>query len=290
MLRETTLFGTTDKVQTAINRLRAFEPSEGYALGFSGGKDSQCALHLAIEAGVKIEAHYHLTTVDPPEIVYFIRDHYPDVIIDRPAMSMWQLIEKKMCLPTRVMRWCCSELKESHLTGRTLITGVRWAESVNRRNKRAMLELNSHTKKQIMLNSDNDEARRMFEVCSLKGKHVLNPIIDFSTEEVWEYLNSRGIQHCSLYDEGWTRLGCIGCPMAGEKGMVRDFERWPKYYDLYLHAVERMLAARHRAGLETRWPDEQAVMDWWIHGKGHDGPEVPGQLSFFDEKEVLLWK
>jgi len=281
MLQETTLFGTTDKVQTAIDRLRAFEPPDGYALGFSGGKDSQTAYHLAKEAGVKFEAHYHLTTVDPPEVVYFIRDRYPDVIIDRPALSMWQLIEKKMCLPTRIQRWCCSELKEMYLAGRTIITGVRWAESISRRNKRAMLELNSYSKNQIMLNSDNDEARRMFEVCALKGKHVLNPIIDWGHEEVWEYLNSREIPHCSLYDEGWSRLGCIACPMSGEKGMARDFARWPKYYGLYLHAVERMLAARNRAGLETCWPNAQAVMDWWIHGGGHGGPEVPGQLSLF---------
>jgi len=281
MLLETNLFGTTDKVQKAIGRLRAFEPPEGYLLGFSGGKDSQTALHLAREAGVKFDAHYHLTTVDPPELVYFIRDHYPEVIIDRPALSMWQLIERKMCLPTRLMRWCCASLKDHHGVGRTVVTGVRWAESVNRRNKRAMLEINSNSKRQIMLGSDNDEARKMFEVCALKGRHVLNPIIDFSTEEVWEYLNSRGIQHCPLYDEGWTRLGCIGCPMSGEKGMMRDFDRWPKYYGLYLHAVERMLAARKNAGLTTRWPDARAVMDWWIHGGGYDGPEVPGQLSLF---------
>ena len=281
MLHETTLFGTTDKVQAAIDLLRAFEPPDGYALGFSGGKDSQTAYHLSKEAGVTFEAHYHLTTVDPPELVYFIRDRYPDVIVDRPALSMWQLIEKKMCLPTRIQRWCCRSLKEMHLTGRTIITGVRWAESVSRRNKRAMLELNSYSKNQIMLNSDNDEARRMFEVCALKGKHVLNPIIDWGHEEVWEYLNSRNIPHCSLYDEGWSRLGCISCPLSGKKGMVRDFARWPKYYGLYLHAAERMLVARNRAGLQTCWPNAQAVMVWWIHGGGHDGPEVPGQLSLF---------
>ena len=284
MLQETTLFGTTDKVQTAINRLRAFEPKEGYILGFSGGKDSQTAYHLAKEAGVKFEAHYHLTTVDPPEVVYFIRDNYPDVIVDRPPLSMWQLIERKMIFPTRIIRFCCSYLKEGYGQGRTVVTGVRWAESVNRRNKRAMLEVNTNSSKQIMLNSDNDEARRMFEVCALKGKHILNPIIDWSTENVWEYLNNRGIPYCSLYDEGWTRLGCIACPMSGEKGMLRDFARWPKYYDLYLHAAERMLAARDRAGMETCWPNAQAVMDWWIHGKGHDSPEVPGQLSLFDSR------
>ena len=41
MLRQIDLMGNTlDKVQTAIDRLRAFEPNEGYYLAFSGGKDS----------------------------------------------------------------------------------------------------------------------------------------------------------------------------------------------------------------------------------------------------------
>ena len=34
------------------------------------------------------------------------------------------------------------------------------------------------------MNNDNDEARRMFEICQLKGKHIINPIIDWLTEDV----------------------------------------------------------------------------------------------------------
>ena len=67
MLVEDTLFGTKDKVQIAMERLRAFEPNEGYYVAFSGGKDSQVIYHLCKEAGVKMDAHYSLTTVDPPE-------------------------------------------------------------------------------------------------------------------------------------------------------------------------------------------------------------------------------
>ena len=70
---EATLFGVYDKVETAIQRLRVFEPPEGYYLAFSGGKDSQCIYHLCKEADVRFDAHYSLTTVDPPEAVYFIR-------------------------------------------------------------------------------------------------------------------------------------------------------------------------------------------------------------------------
>ena len=152
--------------------------------------------------------------------------------------------------------------------GRTVITGVRWDESARRKNNRAMLELNAYSKNKIMLNNDNDEVRRMFETCQIQGKHILNPIVDWLTEDVWEYLNGNGFSHCCLYDEGFHRIGCIGCPMSREKGMVREFKRWPKYYDAYLRAFDRMLIARRESGLACNsWPDAQAVMDWWIYGR-----------------------
>lgn len=72
------------KIDYSINLLRRAEPmalrmsDKGFFLAFSGGKDSQCLYHIAKEAGVKFEAHYQLTTLDPPELVYFIREHYPD--------------------------------------------------------------------------------------------------------------------------------------------------------------------------------------------------------------------
>lgn len=139
-LIENRIDGVYDKVAIAIDRLRTFEPPEGYYLAFSGGKDSQCIYHLAKEAGVKFDAHYNLTTVDPPELVYFIRDNYADVIVDKPKESMWKLISKKG-LPSRLKRWCCSELKEHGGEGRICVTGVRWAESNNRRNNRKPFEV-----------------------------------------------------------------------------------------------------------------------------------------------------
>jgi len=274
MLQENALSGANDKTRKAIERLKAFEPPDGYFLAFSGGKDSQCIYHLAKQAGVKFEAHFHLTSVDPPEVISFVKNYYSDVIFDRPPESMWRLIERKKMPPTRKIRYCCGVYKEMGGIGRTVITGVRWDESARRKNNRAMLELNAYSKKKIMLNNDNDEARRMFETCQLKGKHILNPIIDWLTEDVWNYLNGNSIPHCCLYDEGFHRIGCIGCPMAREKGMLRDFARWPKYYNAYLRAFDRMLAARRNSGLSTeRWTDAQSVMDWWIYGKKEESTD-----------------
>lgn len=144
MLGQLNLWGK-NKVEVAIERLQSFEPKEGYWLAFSGGKDSQCIYHLAKMAGVKFEAHYSLTGIDPPELFRFIRKEYPDVILDIPRdekmgnpkdnnrVTMWSLIEKNTMPPTRKARYCCQWLKESFGEGGMTVTGVRWAESSNRK-------------------------------------------------------------------------------------------------------------------------------------------------------------
>jgi phosphoadenosine phosphosulfate reductase len=255
-----------DKVAIAIDRLKAFEPEEGYYLAFSGGKDSQCIYHLAVEAGVKFDAHYNITGIDHPELVYFIRQNYSDVIRDMYKTSMWRLIERNGP-PTRLKRFCCKELKEHGGEGRICVTGVRWAESVRRKNDRKVLEYMGKTKKQKMLFDDNDEGRRLFENCMQKGKRVVNPIIDWLDEDVWEYLNSRKIEHCKLYDEGYTRLGCIGCPMSTHQ--EQELKDYPKFYNAYYRAVERFLPAyfeRCKAkGREPFRKTAQEWMDWWIY-------------------------
>lgn len=143
------------KVKKSIERIRSFESiannhsddgTQGFYLAFSGGKDSVALKALMDMAGVKCDAHYRLTSVDPPELVRFIKDKHPDVYIDKPRYSddykverlqgkqitMWNLIPQKLMPPTRLVRYCCEYLKEDGGDGRFTVTGVRWAESVNR--------------------------------------------------------------------------------------------------------------------------------------------------------------
>lgn len=113
----------------------------------------------------------------------------------------------------------------------------------------------------IYLNNDNDEGREVVDFCIKQRKTVVNPIIDWTDDDVWEFIEEYGVRYCELYDEGFTRLGCIGCPLAGRKAMLKDFERWPKYKDLYVQAFDRMLKNRKT---ETKWQTGQEVFDWWI--------------------------
>ena len=134
-----------EKVSKSIERLKAFEPPEGYYLAFSGGKDSVVCKALLDMSGCKYEATYRVTSVDPPELVRFIKNQHPDVKREVPRdkdgkpITMWNLIPCKLMPPTRLVRYCCQSLKESGGDGRMTITGVRWAESVNRKHNQGLV-------------------------------------------------------------------------------------------------------------------------------------------------------
>lgn len=282
------------KVETAIKRLQSFEPPEGYYVAFSGGKDSQCIYHLCQMAGVKFDAHYNVTSVDPPELVQFIKRQYPDVIFDIPRyangerITMWNLISQKDMPPTRLARYCCEELKECNGEGRIVVTGVRWAESARRKAAHDVASISGKPKTTekmaqelgagyrinksgaLVLNDDNDPARRMVEHCYRTQKVMVNPIVDWETKDVWTYLNDTvKVPHCHLYDQGYKRLGCIGCPM--NTNAAAELERWPKYKALYLRAFARMIKAREEAGKDNLhpkdWSTPEKVMAWWLQGQ-----------------------
>ena len=252
----------------AIERIKIFEPQEGYYLAFSGGKDSVVIKALADMAKVKYDAHYNVTSVDPPELIYFIKEKHKDVIFEKPRykdgrqITMWNLIPAKKMPPTRIIRYCCEYLKEGGGEGRFVITGVRWAESNKRRNSRGGLELATRNKhKRKIEDPDNHSNEQITRICPQKGKHILNPIIDWTDEDVWEFIKKYNIPYCKLYDKGYKRLGCIGCPMSNNK--KEELEAYPAFKKAYLKAFEKMLEAT-RKSKNASWQTAEDVMKWWI--------------------------
>ena len=235
-------------------------------------------------AGVKYDAHYQLTSVDPPELVQFVKSH-KDVIIDSnkypddyknsklagKQITMWNLIPEKGMPPTRIARYCCEALKESAGHDRFVMTGVRKAESL-KRSHRGGLEL-AEKKSHRMTNYDPDNPTpEMFYHCQTWTRKVLNPIIDWTTEEVWEFIHEFNVPYCKLYDEGFKRLGCIGCPMAG-KHREYEFERYPKFKQAYIRAFDRLAEVNKSKGktnmeaYETKWRDGESIFKWWMQNK-----------------------
>lgn len=264
MLVEDTLFDHIDKVQMATDRIKNFEPEDGYYVAFSGGKDSIVVLDLVQKAGVKYDAHFNLTSVDPPELIRFVMQHYRYVERHRPEKTMWQLIVEKMMPPTRIVRYCCERLKEGGGKGRTVITGVRWAESNRRRQ------------------------RKMVESCT-KSRHTfyVHPIIDWSVDDVWEYIRENNLPYPSLYDEGFRRIGCIGCPMSTHR--KQEFERWPRFEARYKKAFAAAAANLAALGPEfggrgrnakLRWKTGEDMFRWWME---QNKPTNEDQFTLFED-------
>ena len=255
----------------------------------SGGKDSSVCKELALRSGIPFEIIHNHTTADAPETVWFVRSEakrFEDLgikyTINMPTYkgkrtSMWGLIPQKLMPPTRLVRYCCSVLKETGGAGRFIATGVRWAESASRKNNRGIYEKNGDKEHRIILNNDNDDRRMLFENCRLKSKRTVNPIIDWSDTDVWQFMVDTKAPVNPLYAEGWCRVGCVGCPMAGQAGRLEEFERWPEYKNLYLMAFKNLLDERAAKGKDTSWQTPEDVFNWWM-----EYDVLPGQMDIFD--------
>lgn len=285
-----------DKEKKAIERLKlASDMSLQYyekplIVTTSGGKDSDVCIRLALNAGISFEVQHNLTTADAPETVYHVRNtfkrlenkgikcsfNYPTYKGKRA--TMWNLIPQKLLPPTRIMRYCCKVLKEQSGRNRMITTGVRWDESVRRKKTRATYELFTNNIENKILLNDNDDKRMLFENCQLKAKRIVNPIIDWTNRDIWDYIHSEKIQMNPLYSCGFNRVGCIGCPMAG-KGRNLEFAKYPKYKENYIKAFDRMLEERKIRGKETQWKTGQEVFDQWT-----EQDVMEGQLNLFDEE------
>ena len=272
------IIDTKEKESKAIKRCIEFQnrtEDKKNILGFSGGKDSIVTYMILVKSGIDFEPIYSLTSVDPPELVYFIKnefnkwaeDHgYPIVKFSRykkwtsgplkgEIKTMWTLIGNRAIPPTRVTRYCCSDLKENTgEAGDTVFTGVRWEES-KARSQRSMVGF-------------------------WKKKICVRPIIDWTEFEVWSYILENNIPYCCLYDQGWNRLGCIGCPLSSNQ--KRELELYPNYKKLYLRAFDRMIEYRKSKSMrDDGWKTGQDIYNWWIGDCEAKRKEIDGQCSMF---------
>jgi len=224
----------------------------GYWLAFSGGKDSIVLHRLAEMAGVKFDAHYGLTTIDPPELVQFIRREYPGVGWERPEHTFcWWLVRKGF--PTRTRRWCCEKFKERGGKGRVVLTGIRAQESPNRARRGSVEQCLRHP-----------------------DKFYVNPILHWRTGEIWEFIRSEGLLYPALYDEGWRRLGCVCCPF--ESRVRRSQNRWPRIWANVGRAFARGWEQDTPPWplIRKRFASAETCFEWWCRGNA-SYPDLLGE-------------
>ncbi len=233
------------KEETAIRLLQAYDnPDDPYYLAFSGGKDSVVIYALAVRAGVKFDAHYCVSPIDPKEIYQFIRQHYPDVQWDYHVRGWWKLVVKKG-LPMRQSRWCCEYIKEAGGEGRVIIVGNRRDEGTIRKKQKCFEE---HTNPKV-------------------NKTFLRPILNWTDGEVWEYIRKHKLPTCKLYRNkygGFKRLGCVLCPFA--RNVKKEIYYFPKITLLWRNACDGIIARRKASGkkFKREFADGQELWDWWI--------------------------
>jgi phosphoadenosine phosphosulfate reductase len=82
------------------------------------------------------------------------------------------------------------------------ITGLRRDQTANR-----------STMETVELDSDRNIAK-------------INPLIDWSNEQVWEYIHANGVPYNALHDQNFPSIGCAPCTRAVAAGEDLRAGRW----------------------------------------------------------------
>lgn len=280
-------------------------------LTYSGGKDSDTIVQLAREclSTDDFEIVNNHTSVDAPETVYYIRERFREWSVcgikctvqipryaDGTQKTMWNMIPKTG-LPTRLKRFCCAELKEMSVPNRFIATGVRSSES-NGRKGRDVFATRGETKKDAYyyyyshIKEQFDNAERVRREFGLKPNEVdvydckfieqakqnriliCNPIYEWSDNDVWEYIKDSSIPYNPLYDCGYKRVGCVGCPMSTTR--IQELNKYPKFKRAYKNAIAKWLVYRKERGLsDFHNNDVDEIYAWWVQDK-----QLQGQMMF----------
>ena len=206
-------------------------------LSYSGGKDSDVILHLAKMAGIKYNAIYKNTTIDPSGTIAHAKEN--GAIVVKPKINFFDGIEKAG-LPNRWSRWCCTFLKEYKIAD-VAIHGIRRDESTKRaKNYKEPNYCRIYTKTQ--------------------KTHVWLPILEWTEKDISDFVKQEHIQcHPLYYDEygdfhAERRLGCVGCPLASKTKRLSQLKEKPLFVREYVKRIkiyrQYMTEKRQNKGLQ----------------------------------------
>ena len=138
-------------------------------------------------------------------------------------------------------RLCCA-VRKVHPTARILPTLDGWITGLRREQ------------------TPDRSGARMFELDESRGGMLkINPIIDWSWERVWDYIERHKVPYNKLLDRGYPSIGCAPCTRAVEPGEDARAGRWwweqDDHKECGLHAGPGKAPGRSGSG----------------HGHGHGG-------------------
>ena len=247
LLEDTTVKFIVKEYEKYKNKLDIFH------VAFSGGKDSAVLLDLvkkALPAGsyVVIFGDTGMEFPDTYAAVAYTRQQcekdgtpfYAAKSHFNPEES-WKLFGP----PARVLRWCCSvhkstpqTIKMREITGKNNYTGmdfvgVRAHESL----ARSRYKYENFGKKQ-------------------KGQYSFNPILEWTSAEIWLYIFSNNIYINEAYKKGNSRAGCLFCPMSGGQSDYFRRNAYKKEIDKYIDYIKESYSSK----------DEKDVLSYLTNG------------------------
>ena len=293
-----------NKIQHSVELIRKaekialiYDPKNGFYNTFSGGKDSQALYYIVKMSGVKFQTHINFTSIDPADVVRFVKTQYPSVIRHKPQINIYKKAIEKGILPTMIKRWCCQEYKENGGAGKVKLIGIRSEESV-RRSKRNEVEVSAkkfsgnieefkewskkrieRKKKRTFKNQDEFSVKNDNEIRCINGKDsiIISPIFDWTQKDVWYFLNNIvKTPHCKLYDEGQERIGCIMCPMESFKQIQKDIEKFPYVKKKWIDTIKKM---RRNGIFDYKYTDNpnateyeiaENIFNYWISRESYN--------------------
>ena len=318
-----------DKVKTSKEILSlAAEMSEHYyhkpiVICYSGGKDSDVILRLAMETlrPDQFEVLHSITTVDSPVTNKYVNEIFAELKdkgikaeksiphgADGKPTNMWKLIVEKQMPPTRLVRYCCQTLKETYTPNRIAVLGVRSDESTKRQGRNVFgVRGGSYSEATFFSLEHTDEVHRealekekelngsvwdctLIKVMRNQQDTVVNPIYEWSDHDVWEYLRGGNYPYNPMYDMGYHRVGCVGCPLATWRQKKKEFADFPYFKELYIKAFDEMVKARKESGKDNvdkygnKWSTGEEVFNWWTEEYKHT---TKGQITISDYMEQV---
>lgn len=206
-------------------------------VGFSGGKDSLVVYDLCKRAGIECKFYFNHALEDLTTLRY-IRENFPDVIWRRTEKGFFEYLqkEKKGMFPTFQFAWCCEAYKHNaKFIDNASIVGIRSSESPKRAKRRIFMSKNKTFKKRNNTTIDKyfkDECQGV----GSPNKILLNAIVDWSDDDVWNYIHKYDLPINPLYSNGFNRVGCMICPKTNFRNNFPMLMKYPKLIDSVINA------------------------------------------------------
>ena len=200
------------KINQAIRLLQSIPTDKGdIELSYSGEKDSDVILKLSQLAGIKVRVIYKSTSIDPPGTISHATKNGAEII--RPKKTFFQLVEQKG-LPSRFVRFCCSELKEYKVCD-TAIQGIRRSESRARNDRYQEPQIcriynkNKNQRVSVFCPYWNGRTKTLTNLLRLIISSALQCIMTKKANFMWSAVWGACVAHWHQERRGWRNFTSI---------------------------------------------------------------------------------